>query len=362
MRGGYFLYEKNLVSCYARSNAYKVFLFFVVLLFLPVLFCVSLSVGSASVPVFDMVKVLFGGEVDIRFVRIVLNIRLPQSLSALVAGAGLSVAGVTMQGVLRNPLCSPFTLGISSAAAFGAALSLLVFGGKIVAQDNTIIDIGASQSVVAGGAFLLSVLTCVVILFLDRLCGSRVDTIILLGVAFSSLFGAGLMFLQYVADESRLAAIVYWTFGDTARGTWNGILIMSCCTIPAAVYFFCQAWNYNSLSFGEETAQSLGVPVRRVQIMTMILSSFITAVLVSLLGIIGFVGLVVPHLSRLIIGSDYRFLLPFSFIFGGFLLLLADTVARVMLAPRVLPVSILTAFIGVPVFVSLLLGKGGKVL
>jgi iron complex transport system permease protein len=356
------LYEKELISCYARSNVYKIFLFFVVLFLLPVLFCISLSVGSASVPFWDTFKVLFGGEVDERFARIILNIRLPQALAALLAGAGLSVAGATMQGVLRNPLCSPFTLGISSAAAFGAALTLLIFDGKIVAQGNTVINVGLSQSVIAVGAFLFSVLTCVLILFLGRLCGSRSETIILLGVAFSSLFSAGLMFLQYAADESRLAAIVYWTFGDTARGTWNTIVIMASCTVPASIYFVSQSWNYNSLSFGEETAQSLGVPVRRVQVVTMVVSSFLTAVLVSLLGIIGFVGLVVPHLSRLIVGSDYRFLLPFSLVFGGFLLSLADTSARVILSPRVLPVSILTAFVGVPVFISLLLGKGGKVL
>jgi iron complex transport system permease protein len=356
------LYKKDLVTRYARSNSYRVLLFFVVLLLLPVLFCVSLSVGSAAISVWEVFLVLFGGEVDERFVRIILNIRLPQSIAALLAGAGLSICGAVMQGVLRNPLCSPFTLGISSAAAFGAALTLLIFGGKIVAQDNTMINLGLSQSAIAGGAFLLSIATCVVILLLDRLCGSRTETIILLGVAFSSLFTAGLMFLQYIADESRLAAIVYWTFGDTARGTWSTITILAICTIPVSIYFVSQSWNYNSLSFGEETARSLGVPVRRVQLVTMILSSFLTAVLVSLLGIIGFVGLVVPHLSRLIVGSDYRFLLPFSLVFGGFLLLFADTAARVMLSPRILPVSILTAFIGAPVFISLLIGRGGRAL
>jgi iron complex transport system permease protein len=352
----HFLYKKEIINRYKRSNSYKILLLILIaLIFTPILFCVSLSIGSASIPFWDTVRILCGYKIDERFTRIILNIRLPQSVAALLAGAGLSIAGATMQGVLRNPLCSPFTLGISSASAFGAALTLLLFGGKIIAQDNTIIDVGYSKSVIAIGAFFTSILTCVIILALDRLTGSRMETIILLGVAFSSLFTAGLMFLQYIADESRLAAIVYWTFGDASRATWNSIAIMAICTIPIAIYFIFQSWSYNSLAFGEETAQSLGVPVRRVQIVTMILSSLITAVLVSLLGIIGFVGLVVPHLSRLIVGSDYRFLLPFSFVFGGFLLLFADVAARVMLSPRVLPVSILTAFIGAPVFISLLL-------
>jgi iron complex transport system permease protein len=348
----------EIIDRYTRSNACK-FIFLLLLFFLlPLLFCLSICVGSVSIPFFDTVSILFGNKVtDERYELIVLRIRLPQSIAAVLAGAGLSISGATMQGVLRNPLCSPFTLGISGAAAFGAALTLMVLGGKIVAQDNTMINIGFSQSLIALGAFLLSVLTCGVILLLDRFRGSRSETVILLGVAFSSLFTAGLMFLQYVADESRLAAIVYWTFGDTARATWNTIIILSICIIPSSIYFISQSWSYNALAFGEETAQSLGVRVRQLQTITMILASMLTAVLVSLLGIIGFVGLVVPHLSRLIVGSDNRFLLPFSLVFGAILLLAADMLARMILAPRILPVSILTAFIGVPVFLSLLLNK-----
>jgi iron complex transport system permease protein len=351
------LYKKDLISWYKRSNTYKTLIFLIVLLLLPILFCVSLSIGAASIPIWDTVLILCGYETEERYARIILNIRLPQSLAALLAGAGLSITGATMQSVLRNPLCSPFTLGISSAAAFGAALTILIAGGKIAAQDNMIINAGLSQSIITVGAFLISTLTCMMILLLDRLNGSRMETIILLGVAFSSLFTAGLMFLQYVADESRLAAIVYWTFGDAARGTWNSISILSMFIIPITIYFIFQSWNYNALTFGEETAQSLGVRVKQVQLITMILASFLTSILVSLLGIIGFVGLVVPHLSRLIIGSNYRFLLPFSFVFGGFLLLSADIAARVILAPRILPVSILTAFIGAPVFIILLLQR-----
>jgi iron complex transport system permease protein len=198
-----------------------------------------------------------------------------------------------------------------------------------------------------------------VVLLLSRMRGTRSETIILIGVALGSLFSAGLMFLQYMVDDTRLAAIVYWTFGDTARSTWTGLMVMTLGVIPISAYFVWQSWNYNALIFGEETALGLGVPVRRLQILTMLFSSLLTAILVSLLGIIGFVGLVVPHLARLLIGSDYRFLLPFSLLFGGLLLLLADTAARLILAPRILPVSILTAFIGVPVFLPLLLGKRG---
>jgi iron complex transport system permease protein len=328
---------------------------------LPVSFCVSISVGAASVPVLETIRILCGYDSESRFLYIIRDIRLPQALAAVLAGAGLSVSGATMQSVLRNPLCSPFTLGISSAAAFGAAATLYLSGGEISLADNMLL--GSSRFFVTGrggialGAFFCAVTTTGVVLLLGQVRGTRSESIILVGVALSSLFSAALMFLQYIADDSRLAAIVYWTFGDTARANWNSLILMAVCVLPVSLYFLYQSWNYNVLVLGEESARSLGVPVRRLQILTMLFASLLTAVLVSLLGIIGFVGLVVPHVARLWVGSDHRFLLPFSLLFGGLLLLIADTSARLIFAPRILPVSILTAFIGVPVFLSLLLSK-----
>jgi iron complex transport system permease protein len=348
---------RTLTETYTRSNTVKILLLTGMAIAVPAAICGSITVGAASVSIRDTMAILCGFEAEERFVRIIMNIRLPQAIAAVLAGAGLSISGAVMQGILRNPLASPFTLGISSAAAFGAALTLLIGGGKMITQDNTLINPGLSQGGIAAGAFLTCMLTSGMILILCRLRETRPETILLLGVAFHSLFSAGLMFLQYVADESRLAAMVYWTFGDTTRATWNTIGLMLFCIVPVSVYFFSQSWNYNALAFGEETAQGLGVPVLRLRMLTMILASLLTALLVSLLGIIGFVGLVVPHLSRLLIGPDNRFLLPFSLMFGALLLLAADTAARLILAPRILPVSVLTALIGVPVFLSLLLGQ-----
>ena len=348
---------------YSRSVAYRMAILGVTAILLPVALCVSIAVGAASVPIRDTISILCGFDADPRLVKIIMNIRLPQSLTAIVAGAGLAISGATMQGVLRNPLCSPFTLGISSAAAFGAALALTFGGGSVTTQDNTLaglgFSIGFARGGIALGAFLCAALATAIVLLLSRLRGTRSETIILIGVALGSLFSAGLMFLQYMVDDTRLAAIVYWTFGDTARATWTGLTLITLGVVPVSVYFLYQSWNYNALIFGEETALGLGVPVGRLRILTMLFASLLTAILVSLLGIIGFVGLVVPHLARSLVGSDYRFLLPFSLLFGGLLLLLADTAARLILAPRILPVSILTAFIGVPVFLSLLLGKRG---
>ena len=347
----------SLSQQYHRSIGYKIALLVAAAILLPVMLCVSIAVGAASVPLAETVRILCGYKAEPRLVAIVMDIRLPQSLAAIIAGAGLAVSGATMQGVLRNPLCSPATLGIAHAAAFGAALALFIGGGQVVAMDNTLAGYGLSKGIVAGGAFLFAMLTAGIMLALGRLRGTRSESLILIGLAMNALFYAGLTLLQYLADDARLAAIVYWTFGDTARATWNGIAFMTVCLLPVSAYFILQSWNYNALMFGEETAQGLGVPVRQLRIVTLLLASFLTAVLVSLLGIIGFVGLVVPHLARLAIGSDNRFLLPFSFLFGGLLLLVSDTCARLIHAPGVLPVSILTAFIGVPVFLGLLLGK-----
>ncbi len=171
---------------------------------------------------------------------------------------------------------------------------------------------------------------------------------VLTGVALGALFTAGTMFLQYFADDVQLAAMVFWTFGDVARATWTELGIMSAVTVIAYIWFTLNRWNFNAIEAGDETAKGLGVKVERVRITGMLLSSLVTAVIVSFLGIIGFVGLVCPHMVRRMIGDDYRFLLPGSCLLGGALLLTADTAARLMLAPNVLPVSVLTAFLELP--------------
>jgi len=350
-------------QAYTESVTFRIVLLIFATLLLPAALCFAVSVGAASISLRDTFFILCGGDADPRLVRTILSIRLPQALTAIVAGAGLAIAGATMQGVLRNPLCTPFTLGISHAAAFGAALTLVFGGGSVTMLGENLTRLGLpdglARSTTALGAFVVAMLAAALILLLSRARGTRTETIILIGVALGSLFSAGLMFLQYMADDSRLAAIVYWTFGDTARANWTDLTVMTLVVVPISLFFLMQSWNYNAMIFGEETALGLGVPARRLRILTMLFSSLITAILVSLLGIIGFVGLVVPHFARLLIGSDYRFLLPFSLLFGALLLLLADTAARLMIAPRILPVSILTAFIGAPVFLSLLLRKRG---
>jgi iron complex transport system permease protein len=178
---------------------------------------------------------------------------------------------------------------------------------------------------------------------------------VLMGIALASLFTAGTMVLQFFADDVQLAAMVFWTFGDVARATWTELGALTVATGAVTVYFMSNSWSYNAIDAGDETAKGLGVKVDRVRVIGMIASSLITAAIVSFLGIIGFVGLVCPHMVRRLIGGDHRFLMPATLVVGSIVLLGSDTAARLILAPHLLPVSVLTAFMGAPVFIYIIL-------
>jgi len=202
----------------------------------------------------------------------------------------------------------------------------------------------------------LGALGCVMaVLTLAKIRNLTPEAMILSGVALSSLFTAGTMFIQYFSDELELAAMVYWTFGDLGRATWNDIYIMLIILLITSIYFIWRRWDYNALEAGDEVAKSLGVNIEGIRMWSMLLSSLLTAVNVAFLGIIGFIGLISPHIVRILVGGDYRFLIPLSFLFGSVLLLSADILARTLISPIVLPVGILTSFLGTPMFLYLLL-------
>lgn len=319
------------------------------------LFIISISVGAVPISPYDVVLTLLGQNVNHKYDAIIWNIRLPQALTAVVAGVGLSVAGVAMQSILRNPLGSPFTLGISNAGAFGAAISVIVFGTGTLHStiaDPITID---NPYLTTVSAFIFCMIATAIILMISRMRGASPEVMVLTGVALSSLFTAGTMFLQYFASDTQLASVVFWTFGDVSRASWSELGLMSVLVVLACIYFLFNRWNYNAIDAGNETAKGLGVNVERVRLFGMTISAMITAVLVAFLGVIGFVGLVCPHMVRRIIGDDQRYLIPGSCVMGGVLLLASDTVARLIVAPYVLPVAVLTAFMGAPVFIYLII-------
>jgi len=314
----------------------------------------AVSHGAVSIPFKELIRIFSGKDSGYMY-NIVWNIRMPRILTAIIAGMGLAISGAVMQSILKNPLGSPFTLGISQAAAFGAAFSIIFFNAgshQSTAIDAVIIN---CPFLVTLSAFFWSVLSIVVILLIAKYKGIKPETIILTGVAMASIFSAGTTALQYFADDVEIASIVFWTFGDVGRTTWRHLLYMFLAVLPVLVYFIYNSWNYNVLDSGDETAKSLGVPVERIRIMGMFLACLITSLMVSFVGIIGFIGLIVPHMVRRIVGGNKVYLLPMSALAGGLLLLISDTLARTIISPVVLPVGILTSFMGGPLFIYLVL-------
>ncbi|ACN17782.1 ABC-type transport system, permease component [Desulforapulum autotrophicum HRM2] len=319
----------------------------------------SISSGAVHIRFADVFKTLFTHQAIRQFDLIIWNIRLPQTLTAVVAGAGLAGAGTVMQSVLRNPLASPFTLGIAHAAAFGAAFSVMVLGSGTMASTLGDAVTISSPMLTLISAFTFSMGTACLISYIAKIRGSAPEVMVLTGVALGALFTAGTMLLQFFADDVELAAMVFWTFGDVARTDWHDLAFLSLVTGVVLVYFLANAWNYNAMDVGDETARGLGVRVERVRLTGMMAACLVTSVIISFAGIIGFIGLVAPHIVRRVIGDDHRFLMPASILAGALILLAADIAARLVLLPHVLPVSIFTSFLGAPVFIYLIM-KGSR--
>lgn len=290
------------------------------------------------------IKAVFGaltGEINGASGVVIRNIRLPRVIAALVCGWGLSISGLTIQSLLKNPLGSPSTLGISHGAAFGAALAIVAFGGKVF-----------SVTMFAFGGAMAATF---VILLLSGLKKLSPETIILAGVALSALFSSATILIQYLATETELAMVVFWTFGDVARSSWREILILSVSVAAASIFLTALRWDLNALSSGEETAKGLGVNVEKIRIAGMIAAALISALATAFHGIIAFIGLIAPHMARRIVGDDHGMLIPFSAVIGALLLLISDTLGRLFIGSGALPVGVITSFLGAPVFLYLLI-------
>jgi len=341
---------------YKKYKKRKINIIAILIIMIFVLSIVAIKSGSAKIGIKEILLSLVKIG-DSSSIAVVWNIRLPRIIGAIVAGAGLSISGCVMQNNLKNPMASPATLGISNAAVFGANLAIIVLGaGEINSSTSNSVLINNPYSV-AIIAFITSITAMMIILSLSKLRNFSSESIILAGVALGSLFSAGTILIQYFAEDVEVAAAVFWSFGDLGRILWKEVYIMMAIVVLSSVYFIYKRWDYNAIENGRETAKSLGVDVDKTILTGMILSSIITAVTVSFLGIIGFVGLISPHIVRRIIDGDHRFLIPMSAIMGSFILLLADTVARTIISPIILPVGAITSLLGAPLFLYLLLKR-----
>ena len=343
--------DKNVTQKYKQINRKKIIMGSILMIFLFLFSLFSLSIGGYPLSLREIYQALIGyGEGTAEL--IIWNIRLPRIFAAIIAGISLAVSGAVMQCTLRNPLASPYTIGISHGAMFGAAFAIILFGiggaestGKIFINSPYLVTVFAFS-----GAFI----AVLVILLLAKLRKFRPEAMILAGIAMGSLFSAGTMVIQYFANDLQLAAMVYWTFGDLGRPLWREVGVMAFVMFFSFIYFFYKRWDYNALESGEESAKSLGVNTMQTRLISMLIASLLVSVNVAFLGIIGFVGLICPHLVRILIGGDYRYLIPISALFGAILLLISDTIARTIISPIVLPVGIMTSFMGAPLFLYLL--------
>ncbi|WP_348641037.1 iron ABC transporter permease [Martelella sp. HB161492] len=287
-------------------------------------------------------------DVDPQQARVILFLRLPRVVMAMIAGAALSVAGVLMQAITRNPLVSPYTIGVSSAAAFGASIAIM-FGVGFTAAGFYFVPITA----------FLCALGCALAVFsMAWLRNMGSQTMILTGIALMYLFSAMTAAVQFIATQEQLARVVHWTFGSFNGVGWNAVGISALVLVIALPFAQLHAWKLNALtSAGDDVARSFGINVPVLRGIAIVLSVVMSAVVISFAGVIGFVGLIGPHLARLLIGSDHRYLIPFSAVCGAILLLLADTIGRLAFSPTVIPVGIVVAFVGVPAFLHLIISR-----
>jgi iron complex transport system permease protein len=337
---------------YAYQNA-AILLGLVALILASIL---GIRVGTSGAGFIDIIAAFWArvtgavptDKVELKLYNIIWGLRVPRVALAILGGAALATAGTLFQGLLRNPLVSPYTLGIAPASAFGASITIVLFGGSAS---------GSALPLVIG-ALIFAFLNIVVVLTLASSRNLNATTLILVGIALSQMFGALTACIQYFAEDEILAAIVRWTWGSVNNSAWYQVmvlLVLLALTFPHIRY---RSGAINAIAFaGDDPAKSLGVAVSRVRLEAIAIAATLTAVTIAFTGIIGFVGLVAPHVARLVVGVNHRFLIPFSAITGALLLVVADSIGRLVITPGVIPVGIIDALVGAPIFLYLILTR-----
>ncbi|TOB19737.1 iron ABC transporter permease [Vibrio parahaemolyticus] len=328
--------------------------------FLAFIAIASITVGPMNISFTDSLRGLVGAHSELApHIQLVINeIRLPRTILCMFIGAILAICGVVMQGLFRNPLAEPGIIGVSAGAALGGAFAIVVFA-EFSQNHPQLMNLAALPLF----AFLGGALTTVLVYWLGtNKFGTSVTIMLLAGVAISALSGAAIGFLNFSADDQMLRDLTLWSMGSLAGANWAGIGLASVTLVVLLFWFHKKAMSLNALLLGESEARHLGVPVQKLKRQLILLSAVGVGITVSICGAIGFIGLVIPHLGRMLAGPDHRTLLPISALLGALLLTCADIIARVLLAPAELPVGIVTALIGAPFFIYLLFQQRGKIL
>ncbi|HOV51684.1 MAG: Cobalamin import system permease protein BtuC [Methanosaeta sp. PtaB.Bin018] len=280
--------------------------------------------------------------------RVVWNIRFPRIVGGIMAGFGLGICGCVMQAVLKNPLASPFTLGITAGAQFGisiaAVIGVSIFGGPYF---------------IIGNAFVCALFCSLFIIALAAIKGATSENLVLAGIAVNYFFTAISQLLKYFASDEQLRLMTNWGMGDLAAFSWANSCLLLAVFVICFPLLLSKSWDLNIMTAGDEAAKSIGVDAEKTRIFIMIVTSLLVATIVCFMGTIAFVGLVAPHMARMVIGGDHRFLIPASGVLGGLVLMSADAVGMNMIAPTIIPTGIMTSIVGVPFFMYLMM-KGKR--
>ena len=341
--------KNDFEKLYSKRRFRKALILFGLLIALVLMIVFVVTVGSVHIPPLTVAKIVLS-KIPLTsnlvseswpsiYEAIVIDVRLPRVLLGTVVGSALAVAGCAMQGMFRNPMASPYIVGVSSGAAFGAALAIVL---------------GGSMYILPLGAFLFATLTVFIVYNIARVRGRvPIETLLLAGIAIGCFFSALVSFMNYIAGE-KLPTIVFWLMGGLWASNWDKVAIAFPLILLGIVGMFLFSRDLNIMLTGEEHALDLGIDVERVKRIILVFAALITAAAVSVCGIIGFVGLIIPHIMRILVGPDNRILLPSSCLVGAMFLIGTDTLARTVIQPTELPVGIITALFGAPFFLYLL--------
>ena len=336
------------IESWQRANTRRAAIIVASIALLAASFAADLATGPAMLPILAVLRSLAGLASDPMLDAIVQTLRLPIALMAVVVGAALGVSGAVMQTILNNPLASSYTLGISAGAGFGAALAILV-GASLPFPEAWAIPLAA---------FAFAGVACALVGSVGRMRDATPELLVLAGIACLFLFQALLSLLQFLASPEALQQIVFWLFGSLLRASLGKVGIVAIVLAIALPLLLADAWRLTALKLGDDRARALGVHVDRLRLRAFVVVSLLTGAAVAFVGTIGFIGLVAPHIARMLVGEDQRHMLPASAAFGALLLSIASVVSKLVMPGTVFPIGIITALIGVPFFAWLILSTG----
>lgn len=341
--------KENIAVGYRKQFTKRVLLLFALMLATIVSFCFDIAIGPSTMDFSQVIKTIFNKEsADLATQVIVWEVRMPYSIMALLVGAALSIAGCEMQTIMNNAMASPFTLGVSAASSFGAALAIII-GVSLPGVDG--------EWMVMANAFLFAFGATMLLQTLSSLRGAGPEGLVLFGIALVFTFNAFTGILQYMASAEALQQFIFWSLGSLTKANWESIRILVILMLIIIPFSLASAWKLTALRLGEDSARTFGVNVGRLRFMALLRVSILTAGSVSFVGTIGFIGLVGPHIAKLLVGEDHRFSLPASILSGALIMSLASIASKAIIHGAIVPVGIVTSLIGVPVFIILIFNK-----